>query len=105
MMRGLLTVAALFALNLAPSYRALCLPGSSGPTAQGYLFRQRRLRHCDISTPDLGSAVFISDGSPSGPQFRLVYEMKDAVMSDKFQMRMPGQAESKAYLEWSGAKK
>jgi hypothetical protein len=53
----------------------------------------------------LGSAVFISDGSPSGPQFRLVYEMKDAVMSDKFQMRMPGQAESKAYLEWSGAKK
>jgi len=35
----------------------------------------------------------------------LVYELKDAVMSGKFQIRMPGQAEWKSYLEWNGAKK
>jgi hypothetical protein len=29
---------------------------------------------------------------------------KGAVMSGKFQMRMPGQAELKSYLEWSGLK-
>jgi hypothetical protein len=26
-------------------------------------------------------------------------------MSGKFQLRMPGQAEFKSYLEWSGARK
>jgi hypothetical protein len=35
----------------------------------------------------------------------LIYQLKDAVMSGKFQMRTPGQADWKTYLEWSGAKK
>jgi hypothetical protein len=175
-MRGLLTAAALFALNLAPSNRAISMPtdpwqalsflegtwdahtqgGSAKAQSSGtytfkpelkhhvlvrrsrdaatckgptrfdcehsdvlYVYQEARdqplkaiyfdneghVIHYDVSTPDLGSAVFISDGSPSGPQFRLVYELKDAVMSGKFQMRMPGQAEWKSYLEWSGAKK
>jgi hypothetical protein len=59
----------------------------------------------DVSTPDSTSAVFLSEASPTAPQFRLVYVLKDAVMSGKFQMRMPGQAEWKSYLEWSGAKR
>ena len=70
-----------------------------------YFDNEGHVIHYDVSTPDLGLAVFISDGSRSGPQFRLVYELKDAVMSGRFQMRMPGQAEWKSYLEWSGAKK
>jgi hypothetical protein len=49
--------------------------------------------------------MFISEASPSRPQFRLVYELKDAVMSGKLPMRMPGQAEWKSHLEWSGAKR
>jgi hypothetical protein len=70
-----------------------------------YFDNEGHVIHYDVSRPDLGSAVFISYGSPSGPQFRLVCEPKDTVMSGKFQMRMPGQAEWKSYPEWSGAKK
>jgi hypothetical protein len=51
------------------------------------------------------NAEFLSDPSIPGPQFRLVYDRKDAVMSGKFQMRMPGQTEWKSYLEWTGAKR
>ena len=49
-----------------------------------------------ISTPDPTTAVFISEGSPSGPQFQLVYQLKDQVMSGRFQMRMLGQTEWKS---------
>jgi hypothetical protein len=57
-----------------------------------------------ISTPTPMTAVFLSDGSQPGPQFRLVYERKGDTMFGKFQMRMPGQSEWKTYLEWSGKK-
>jgi hypothetical protein len=57
-----------------------------------------------ISTPTPTTAVFLSDGSQPGPQFRLVYERKGYTMFGKFQMRMPGQSEWKSYLEWSGKK-
>jgi hypothetical protein len=58
-----------------------------------------------VSTPTPSSAIFLSDPSVPGPQFRLVYELKDNLMAGKFQMHMPGQSEWKSYLEWSGAKK
>jgi hypothetical protein len=61
--------------------------------------------HYDVTTPAENSAVFLSGSSQSGPQFRLTYELKNSVMYGKFQMRMPGQAEFKSYLEWGGAKK
>jgi uncharacterized protein YaiE (UPF0345 family) len=35
----------------------------------------------------------------------VVYELNAAVMSGKFQMKMPGQPDWKTYLEWSGGKK
>lgn len=58
----------------------------------------------DVSTPGPATAVFLSDSSQPGPQFRLVYERKADTMFGKFQMRMPGQSEWKSYLEWSGEK-
>jgi hypothetical protein len=58
-----------------------------------------------VTTPTPTSAVFLLDPAIPGPQFRLVYERKDAILSGKFQMRMPGQSEFKSYLEWSGGKK
>jgi hypothetical protein len=58
-----------------------------------------------VSTPTATSAVFLSDSAAPGPQFRLMYEKTDGIMSGKFQMHMPGQTEWKSYLEWSGAKK
>jgi hypothetical protein len=70
-----------------------------------YFDNEGHVIHYTVSTPDSTTAMFISEPSPSGPQFRLVYELKDALMSGKFQMRMPGQAEWKSYLEWTGAKK
>jgi hypothetical protein len=70
-----------------------------------YFDNEGHVIHYAVSTPDPTTAVFISEASPSGPQFQLVYQLKDMVMSGKFQMRMPGQAEWKSYLEWNGAKK
>jgi hypothetical protein len=61
--------------------------------------------HYDVTTPTPTTAIFLSDPATPGPQFRLVYERKDAILSGKFQMKMPGQAEFKSYLEWSGPKK
>jgi hypothetical protein len=53
--------------------------------------------HYTVSTPDPHTAVFLSG------QFRLVYELKDGVMSGKFQMH--SQTGWKSYLEWTGPKK
>ena len=75
------------------------------PLMAMYFDNEGHVIHYTVSTPDSSTAIFISDASPSRPQFRLVYELKDSVMRGKFQMRMPGQAEWRSYLEWSGAKK
>ena len=61
--------------------------------------------HYDVTTPTANSAIFLSESSAPGPQFRLVYERKDSALSAKFQMRMPNQTEFKSYLEWSGPRK
>ena len=70
-----------------------------------YFDNEGHVIHYSVSTPTPTSAVFISDPSAPGPQFRLVYELKGAVMSGRFQMHTPGNAEWTSYLEWSGAKK
>jgi hypothetical protein len=70
-----------------------------------YFDSEGHVIHYDISTPAPATAVFLSDGSVPGPQFRVVYTLKESIMSGKFQMRMPGQAEWHSYLEWSGVKK
>ncbi len=79
--------------------------GANQPLKAIYFDNEGHVIHYEVSTPNSTTAMFVSEASPSGPQFRLVYELKDAVMSGKFQMRMPGQAEWKSYLEWNGAKK
>lgn len=70
-----------------------------------YFDNEGHVIHYDVSTPAETAAIFLSDPSEPGPQFRLVYELKDLTMYGKFQLRMPGQAEFKSYLEWSGLKK
>jgi hypothetical protein len=70
-----------------------------------YFDNEGHVIHYDVSTPDLTTAIFISAASPSAPQFQLVYQLRDKMMSGKFQMRMPGKTEWKSYLEWNGAKK
>ena len=70
-----------------------------------YFDNEGHVIHYDVSIPEPGTAMFLSDGSKPGPQFRLMYELKGTVMSGRFQMRMPGQQEWKSYLEWSGSKR
>ncbi len=69
-----------------------------------YFDSEGHVIHYNVSTPDSTTAIFLSDASQPGPQFRLVYELHGAVMSGKFQMHVPGQATWMSYLEWSGAK-
>lgn len=70
-----------------------------------YFDNEGHVLHYNVSTPDATTAVFLTDPAASGPQFKLVYELKGQVMTGKFQMKMPGQADWKSYLEWSGGKK
>ncbi len=70
-----------------------------------YFDNEGHVIHYTVSTPDPTTAIFLSDAAQPGPQFRLVYQLKAATMSGKFQMRMPGQPEWTSYLEWSGTKK
>lgn len=67
-----------------------------------YFDNEGHVIHYDVSAPNTTTAVFLSDPSVPGPQFRLTYELKDSVMSGRFQMHLPGQTEWKSYLEWSG---
>jgi len=70
-----------------------------------YFDNEGHVIHYEVSTPAPGTVVFLSEPSRPGPQFRLAYELKDSVMSGRFQMRMPGQTEWRSYLEWSGRRK
>jgi hypothetical protein len=77
--------------------------GPDQPLKAIYFDNEGHVIHYDVSTPAANSVVFLSEVS-QGPQFRLVYELKGAVMAGKFQMRMPGQNDWNSYLEWSGTK-
>jgi hypothetical protein len=70
-----------------------------------YFDNEGHVIHYSVSTPTPASAIFMSDPSAPGPHFRLMYELKGALMSGKFQMQMPGKTDWASYLEWSGAKK
>jgi hypothetical protein len=70
-----------------------------------YFDSEGHVIHYRVSVPAPGSAVFLSDPDTPGPQFRLVYELKGAVMEGRFQMRLPASTEWTSYLEWSGTRK
>jgi hypothetical protein len=76
--------------------------GAGQPLKANYFDNEGHVIHYDVSTPNATTAIFLSDASNPGPQFRLMYELKDAVMQGRFQMRMPGQNDWKSYLEWRG---
>jgi hypothetical protein len=81
------------------------LDGDGQPLKAVYFDNEGHVIHYTVSTPEPTTAVFLSDASSSVPQFQLVYQLKGAVMSGKFQIKMPGQTEWKSYLEWSGSRK
>ncbi len=68
-----------------------------------YFDNEGHVLHYDVATPSADSVVFLSEPS-QGPRFRLVYELKSTVMTGEFQMQLPGQADWRSYLEWSGTR-
>jgi hypothetical protein len=81
-------------------------PGANGQGFQAIYFdNEGHVIRYDVSTPKTGAAVFLSDAAQSGPQFRLTYELVDDVMTGKFELKGPGQADFMSYLEWSGKRK
>jgi len=70
-----------------------------------YFDNEGHVIHYDVSVPTPTTAVLLSEPFRPGPQFRIIYELKEAKMYGKFQMRAPGQTEFHSYLEWSGPKK
>ncbi len=77
----------------APSYKAI------------YFDSEGHVIHYQVTIAQPNQAVFDSDPSAPGPQFRLTYDLKESTMAGKFQLRMPGQTAYRSYLEWSGEKK
>jgi hypothetical protein len=66
-----------------------------------YFDNEGHVIHYDVTTPTPTSVVFLSPAT-GGPQFRLTYALDAGVMTGRFQMHMPGQADWRTYLEWSG---
>ena len=79
--------------------------GPGMPLKAIYFDNEGHVINYDVTTPEANTAVFLSPASQPGPQFRLMYELKGRTMQGRFQLRMPGQAEFKSYLEWRGDKK
>jgi hypothetical protein len=75
------------------------------PSKSIYFDSEGHVLYNDVSFPDATMAVFLTDTSAPGPQFKLAYERKDDGMTGKFQMKMPGQASWNANLEWSETKR
>jgi hypothetical protein len=70
-----------------------------------YFDNEGHVIHYNVSTPAGATAILLSDEKQPGPQYRLIYELKNGVMNGKFQMKPPGQLEFRSYLEWAGGKK
>ena len=70
-----------------------------------YFDNEGHVIHYDVSVPSPTTAILLSEPSHPGPQFRIIYELKETTMYGKFQMRAPGQAEFRSYLEWNGPKR
>jgi hypothetical protein len=61
-----------------------------------YFDTEGHVIHYTVTTPAPNTVVFASD------MYRLTYELKNGIMSGKFQIKPPGQTDFKPYLEWSG---
>lgn len=70
-----------------------------------YLDNEGHVIHYDVTVPEPGTAIFLSEPAGGGPRFRLTYTLRGEVLSGKFQMQLPGQTDWRSYLEWSGGRK
>jgi hypothetical protein len=81
-------------------------PAANGRAFEAIYFdNEGHVIHYDVSTPKAGTAVFLSDASQPGPQYRLSYELADGALTGKFELKMPGHTDFLSYLEWSGKRR
>jgi hypothetical protein len=81
-------------------------PGADAQTWQAIYFdNEGHVIHYAASTPQPGTAVFLSDPTQPGPQFRLSYVLAAGVVTGKFEIKAPGQTDFMSYLVWSGKRK
>jgi hypothetical protein len=80
----------------------------AGALAALYLDNEGHVIHYLITLPDPHTAIFLSQGPPQAPRFRLTYHLEGtgpkAIMTGKFQFAPPGSDDFHSYLEWSGTK-
>jgi len=69
-----------------------------------YFDNEGHVIHYTVTTPSPTSAIFTSDASQPGPQFRLSYTLQSGTMDGKFEVAAPGQSAFQTYLSWSGPK-
>jgi hypothetical protein len=69
-----------------------------------YFDNEGHVIHYAVTVARAGRAELLSDRSLPGPQFRLTYERKGDQLAGKFEIRMPGQEDFSAYLEWVGGR-
>jgi len=73
-----------------------------------YLDSEGHTIYYTVSTPDPNTAIFLSQGPPTAPHFRLIYHLDgsgpSAIMTGKFQMAAPNSTDFHSYLEWSGTR-
>lgn len=77
-------------------------PGNGSALQAIYFDNEGHVIRFDLSMPKPNSVIFLSDAAQPGPQYRLSYDLLEGVMSGKFEIKMPGQADFTSYLEWSG---
>ncbi|MDE1155044.1 MAG: hypothetical protein PW735_04860 [Acidobacteriaceae bacterium] len=69
-----------------------------------YFDNEGHVIHYVVSSPQPGTAVFLSNASAAGPRFRLTYVLHGSVMEGTFELQMPGQSAWHPYLTWTGQK-
>jgi hypothetical protein len=73
-----------------------------------YLDSEGHVIYYGVTSPKPNTALFLSQGPPDKPTFRLTYTLAgsgtDAILTGKFEVAPPGSKEFKLYLEWSGQK-
>lgn len=69
-----------------------------------YFDNEGHVIHYTVTVPLSATAVFTSDTSQPGPQFRLTYTLQAGNLNGKFEVAAPGQSAFQTYLSWSGPK-
>ncbi len=69
-----------------------------------YFDNEGHVIHYAVTTPAPDVAIFDST-DPTGPRFRLSYQLSGIVLLGKFEMAAPGQTAYRTYLEWEGPRK